>query len=80
MMSRSGLLKPNAVAGGPSVTKLTHSSCTGIRPCRRACVCVWWWGGRRNRLANVGQDKNCKEKEIGKSSNGYRASVSSKLA
>ena len=26
-MSRSGGLKPNAVAGGPSVTRLTHSSC-----------------------------------------------------
>ena len=31
MMSRSGGLKPRAVAGGPSVTKLTHSNCTGIR-------------------------------------------------
>ena len=24
-------LKPRAVAGGPSVTRLTHRSCTGIR-------------------------------------------------
>lgn len=32
MMSASGGLKPNAVAGGPSVTKFTHSSWTGIRP------------------------------------------------
>jgi hypothetical protein len=31
MMSRSGGLKPRAVAGSPSVTKFTHSSCTGIR-------------------------------------------------
>lgn len=30
MMSRSGGLKPSAVAGRPSVTKLTHSSWTGI--------------------------------------------------
>jgi hypothetical protein len=25
-------LKPSAVAGGPSVTRLTHSSCTGTNP------------------------------------------------
>ena len=31
MMSRSGGLKPRAVAGSPSVTKFTHSSCTGIK-------------------------------------------------
>lgn len=31
MMSRSGGLKPNAVAGKPSVTRLTQSSWTGIR-------------------------------------------------
>lgn len=31
MMSRSGGLKPSAVAGKPSVTRLTHSSWTGIR-------------------------------------------------
>lgn len=30
-MSRSGGLKPRAVAGRPSVTKLTHKSCTGMR-------------------------------------------------
>lgn len=30
MMSRSGGLKPRAVAGKPSVTRLTHSSWTGI--------------------------------------------------
>ena len=30
MMSISGGLKPSAVAGSPSVTKFTHSSCTGI--------------------------------------------------
>lgn len=28
-------LKPSAVAGGPSVTRLTHSSCTGMRPSGR---------------------------------------------
>ena len=31
MMSRSGGLKLSAVAGGPSVMRFTHSSCTGIR-------------------------------------------------
>lgn len=31
MMSRSGGLNPRAVAGSPSVTRFTHSSCTGIR-------------------------------------------------
>lgn len=31
IMSRSGGLKPSAVAGKPSVTRFTHSSCTGIR-------------------------------------------------
>lgn len=31
MMSRSGGLNPRAVAGKPSVTKLTHNSWTGIR-------------------------------------------------
>lgn len=29
-MSGSAGLKPRAVAGGPSVTKFTHRSCTGI--------------------------------------------------
>ena len=41
MMSLSGGLKPRAVAGSPSVTRFTHSSCTGFstsgRPAR--CVC-----------------------------------------
>lgn len=31
MMSMSGALKLRAVAGRPSVTRLTHRSCTGIR-------------------------------------------------
>ena len=31
MMSRSGGLKPRAVAGRPSVTRLTQSSWTGMR-------------------------------------------------
>lgn len=30
IMSKSGGLKPKAVAGRPSVTKFTHKSCTGI--------------------------------------------------
>jgi hypothetical protein len=30
IMSKSGGLKPRAVAGKPSVTKLTQSNCTGI--------------------------------------------------
>lgn len=30
MMSLSGGLKPSAVAGSPSVTRFTHSSCTGF--------------------------------------------------
>ena len=32
MMSTSGGLKPSAVAGGPSVTRFTQSSCTGMSP------------------------------------------------
>ena len=31
MMSSSGGLNPRAVAGRPSVTRLTHSSWTGMR-------------------------------------------------
>lgn len=31
IISKSGALKPRAVAGRPSVTKFTHNSCTGIR-------------------------------------------------
>ncbi len=30
MMSKSGGLNPSAVAGSPSVTRFTHSNCTGI--------------------------------------------------
>ena len=30
MMSASGGLNPRAVAGSPSVTRFTHSSCTGF--------------------------------------------------
>lgn len=30
MISKSGGLKPRAVAGKPSVTKFTQSNCTGI--------------------------------------------------
>ena len=35
-----GGLKPSAVAGGPSVTKFTHSSCTGMRPSGRPKAAV----------------------------------------
>lgn len=31
MISKSGGLKPRAVAGRPSVTRFTHNNCTGIR-------------------------------------------------
>ena len=31
-MSLSGGLNPNAVAGGPSVTRFTHKSWTGMSP------------------------------------------------
>ena len=40
MMSRSGGLKPRAVAGRPSVTKLTQSSCTGIKASGRPKAAV----------------------------------------
>ena len=40
MMSRSGGLKPRAVAGRPSVTRLTQSSCTGIRASGRPKAAV----------------------------------------
>lgn len=40
IMSRSGGLKPNAVAGSPSVTRLTHSSWTGIRASGRPRAAV----------------------------------------
>lgn len=40
MMSRSGGLKPRAVAGSPSVTRLTHSSWTGIKASGRPRMAV----------------------------------------
>ena len=40
MMSRSGGLKPSAVAGRPSVTRLTQSSWTGIRASGRPRAAV----------------------------------------
>jgi hypothetical protein len=40
IMSKSGGLKPSAVAGRPSVTRLTHSSCTGIRDSGRPKAAV----------------------------------------
>jgi hypothetical protein len=40
MMSTSGGLKPRAVAGGPSVTRFTHSSCTGMRPSGKPSAAV----------------------------------------
>ena len=35
MMSLSAGLNPKAVAGGPSVTKLTHNNCTESSPAGR---------------------------------------------
>ena len=49
MMSKSGGLKPNAVAGRPSVTRLTHRSCTGMRASgrpRAAVKKILWSVGR----------------------------------
>lgn len=40
MMSKSGGLKPRAVAGRPSVTRLTHSSWTGIKASGRPRMAV----------------------------------------
>lgn len=40
MISRSGGLKPRAVAGKPSVTRFTQSSCTGIRASGRPRIAV----------------------------------------
>lgn len=40
IMSKSGGLKPRAVAGKPSVTKLTHKSCTGIKASGRPRAAV----------------------------------------
>ena len=45
MMSLSGALKPSAVAGGPSVTRFTQSSCVRavvvvVSVCVFVCVCV----------------------------------------
>ena len=40
MMSRSGGLKPRAVAGRPSVTRFTQSSCTGMRASGRPRAAV----------------------------------------
>lgn len=39
-MSGSGGLKPSAVAGGPSVTRFTQRSCTGMRPSGRPNAAV----------------------------------------
>lgn len=40
IMSKSGGLKPRAVAGRPSVTKLTHRSWTGINASGRPRAAV----------------------------------------
>lgn len=40
MMSRSGGLKPRAVAGRPSVTRFTHNSWTGIKASGRPRMAV----------------------------------------
>lgn len=49
MMSKSGGLKPRAVAGSPSVTRLTHSSWTGISASGRPRMAVrkMLQGGRK---------------------------------
>lgn len=64
MMSRSGGLKPSAVAGRPSVTRFTHSSCTGIRASGRPRMAVrkmleggGGWGVGRNQV-----EKQCADK------------------
>lgn len=40
IISKSGGLKPRAVAGKPSVTKLTQRSCTGMRDSGRPRAAV----------------------------------------
>ena len=40
MMSTSGGLNPRAVAGSPSVTRFTQSSCTGMRASGRPRAAV----------------------------------------
>jgi hypothetical protein len=40
IISKSGGLKPRAVAGRPSVTKLTQSNCTGINDSGRPRAAV----------------------------------------
>ncbi|CAF4714776.1 unnamed protein product, partial [Rotaria magnacalcarata] len=40
MISKSGGLKPSAVAGKPSVTKFTQSNCTGINDSGRPRAAV----------------------------------------
>lgn len=40
MISKSGGLKPRAVAGRPSVTRFTHNNCTGIRASGRPRAAV----------------------------------------
>lgn len=52
MMSRSGGLKPSAVAGSPSVTRFTHSSCTGMRASGKPRMAV--------RKILQGKNKRCK--------------------
>ena len=54
MMSRSGGLKPRAVAGRPSVTRLTQSSCTGIRASGRPRAAVRKMLGRGGELREEG--------------------------
>ena len=61
MMSASGGLKPRAVAGGPSVTRLTHNNCTGMRP--SGCE-HWGAGGGGTRLAKGQTPLNAAHKQL----------------
>lgn len=55
MMSKSGGLKPRAVAGRPSVTRLTHSSWTGIKASGRPRIAVrkMLWTDTEKRHTNI---------------------------
>lgn len=52
MISRSGGLKPRAVAGKPSVTRLTHNSWTGINASGMPSAAVRKILRRKGRKAN----------------------------
>lgn len=56
MMSRSGGLKPRAVAGRPSVTRLTHSSWTGIKASGRPKMAVRKILDRQEKISEANPD------------------------